>query len=113
MKEVNSELVDEIVDEILKSRDVENYGGKGSGSNEILKLKNRTASLEDRLNKYINNFKTVAVEVERELTEKWEELNRENERQTIELQGQIEDLRTALIRLSNEMKNIKESIGQK
>ncbi len=112
MKEIDSELVDEIVDEILKSKDITD-GGNPSGPKEIVKLQNRIANLENRLEKYINSFRTVAVEAERNLTEKWEDLIRENERQTIKLQGEIEDLRTALIRLSNEMKNIKEVIGQK
>ena len=99
--------------QILKSKDITIDGGKNLGPKEIIKLKNRIANLEDRLEKYINSFKIVAVEVERELTEKWEELNKENEKQNIELRGQIEDLRGALIRLSNELKNIKETIGQK
>ena len=69
--------------------------------------------MENRLEKFISNFKTVVVEVDRQLTEKWEELNKGEEKRVLSLQGQIEDLRTALIRLSNELKSIREVIGQK
>jgi predicted nucleic acid-binding Zn-ribbon protein len=52
----------------------------------------------------------VAVEVERLITERAETLNKENQQQIAHLQGQIEDLRSAMIRLSNKVKEISEKI---
>lgn len=110
-KEITDSLVEEIVDEILKTEKI--VEGDGVKSDDVSRLKNRISNLENRLEKFISNFKTVVVEVDRQLTEKWEELNKGEEKRVLSLQGQIEDLRTALIRLSNELKSIREVIGQK
>ncbi len=110
-KEITDSLVEEIVDEILKTEKI--VEGDGTKSDDVSRLKNRISNLENRLEKFINNFKTVVVEVDRQLTEKWEELNKGEEKRVLSLQGQIEDLRTALIRLSSELKSIREVIGQK
>jgi len=60
--------------------------------------------------KYINSFKLVAIEAGRSVTEKSEALNEENQWQITHLQGQIEVLRSAMIRLSNDLKEMKEKL---
>lgn len=115
--EIDDKFIDEIVDEIV---DVSSLAGREKitlddaiqkrNLSEIVKLKERIAALENRVEKYINSFKLVAVEAERLTSEKTESLNEENLRQIAHLQGQIEDLRSAMIRLSNEVKKIAEKL---
>jgi len=112
---IDSKLIDEIVEEIVSSIKSEKRGetttedviGKRNLA-EIIKLKERTTTLENRLEKYISNFKLVATEVERLITEKTEALNEESQQQIVHLQGQIEDLRISMIKLGSEMKKISE-----
>jgi chromosome segregation ATPase len=104
---VDDELVDEIVDEVLKSQ-----RPFKSKSDEIGKLKARIADLEHKLDKYISSFKLNATESVRRISEVDETLTSENEKQLIALQGQLNDLRTAMIRLSNEVKKLKEKLGE-
>jgi len=121
--EVDDELVDEIVDEILNSREQSNgMPAKKMPTGEILqrhnlgemvKLKSRVFALENRLEKYINSFKITAVEVEREISERNKNLDEDNEQQILSLQGQLANLRTAVIRLSNDVKRLKETMGVK
>jgi len=78
---------------------------------EIVKLKSRINSLENRVEKYIRNFKISATESNRLVSEKTENLGEGIEERILNLQGQIEKLRTAMIRLSSEVKNLKEKFG--
>lgn len=73
---------------------------------EIAKLKNRVSSLEHRVEKYIKNLELSAIESGRLTSEKSEEIKDENEQMLLNLQGQVEELRTAMIRLSNQVKRI-------
>jgi len=118
--EIDNQFVDEIVDVILDSREQ----SKGmpakripteeilqrSNLGEMVKVKSRISALENRLEKYINSFKITATEVEREISERYKNLNEDNEQQNLHLQGQLEDLRSAMIRLSNEVKRLKETL---
>jgi len=120
---IDDKLVDEIVDEILDStRPAKGISPREIPTEETLqrhslgevaRLKSRISALENRLEKYVNNFKTTAVEVEREISERNKNLDEENERQILRLQGQLEDLRSAMIRLSNEVKRLKETTGMR
>lgn len=73
---------------------------------EIAKLKNRMVALENRTDKYVKNFRIAAMEAGRLVSEKAEEARDENEQLLLNLQDQIEDLRTAMIKLSNIVKRL-------
>jgi len=106
--DITEEIADEIVKLVLKSKpSTEANAVEKKNLDDIAKLKQRIFSLENRVEKYIKNFKIVATEAERHLTERAEEISKENEQTIVNLQAQIEDLRTAMIRLSNEVKKIK------
>ena len=118
---VPDDLVDEIVDEILsekvKSLKSESKIHKAeepfldSEMSELSKLKPRIQNLENRIEKHAHDYKTTAIEVERQIVDKFSELEQENEKRLMYLQGQVEALRTAMIKLSNELKQLKESIS--
>ena len=107
------EISDEIVESLLKSGVVRREKEEMHGNDGVLddtkaaKIKNRIKELEGRLDSHINDFKVVSIETERMITEKVESMNEESERQILALQEQIEDMRTAMIRLSNEIKRMK------
>ena len=73
---------------------------------EIAKLKNRMVALENRTDKYVKNFRIAAIEAGRLVSEKAEEARKENEQLLMNLQDHIEDLRTAMIKLSNNVKRL-------
>jgi hypothetical protein len=112
---IDDKLIDEIVDEIVSTiteREKIPYEDVIEKRNlsEIVKLKERISALENRVEKYINSFKLVAIETERLISERIENLTEENLGQIAHLQTQIEDLRHAMIRLSNEVKKIAEKL---
>ncbi len=115
---VTDELVDEIVEEILTETKAEKLSSVtkpeiflDSNVPENVKLKTRLQNLENRIEKHVHDYKTTAIEVERQIVDKFSEFEHENEKRLIYLQGQVEALRTAMIRLSNEVKQFKESIS--
>lgn len=73
---------------------------------EIAKLKNRMTASEKRLEKYIKNLNIASIEASRLVSEKAEEARTENEELLMDLQGQIEELRTAMIKLSSKVKKL-------
>ncbi len=109
------EIADEIVDSILTSganrKGVEISENKkenfreniGSETEELIRIKRRLEAAENRLDKYVNSFKIFATEVERQLTQKTGELTDDVDRQILDLQGDVEELRTAMIKLSNKI----------
>lgn len=114
--EVPSELVDEIVEEILAETPKLNPKPEeedfvDGGDLEISKLRLRIQNLENRIERHTHDYKTTAIEAERQISEKASEVEHQYEQQLMYLQSQIEALRTAMIRLSNEFKKFKESIS--
>jgi chromosome segregation ATPase len=111
-------LVNEIVDTITDTKKLnkllriieEKEDVEKKNSNEILSLRKKVDILESRLNKLIRNFETTAVEAERDITDRYEKVLEHIDDQIVHLQGQIENLRTSLIRISNEVKNLKERL---
>ncbi len=101
------EIVDEVMDAISKQKITTNEQAKNSNVktigdiNDLAKTKNRLDILESKFEKYIANYKP-AVEHEKYGTGK------DNEKQVMELQGQIEVMRTNMIRLGNELRRIRE-----
>ncbi|MBI2034874.1 MAG: hypothetical protein HYT11_04045 [Candidatus Levybacteria bacterium] len=120
---VPDELVDEIVEEILsetKSKKPMGTAGKPKQKDELLldgdlpdvsKLKLRLQYLENRIEKHVHDYKTTAIETERQIVDKFSEFDQENEKRLMYLQNQLEALRNAMIRLSNEFKQFRESIS--
>ena len=114
--EVPDELVDAIVDEILtesqhkKSTEISLTEAKFL-DDDSPKIKSRLQNLENRIEKHVHDYKTTAIEVERQIVDKFSEFDQENEKRLIYLQGQLEALREAMIRLSNEFRKSKESIS--
>ena len=108
--QIDDNMVDEIVNEILeegipqKSQPISNALDDRVSRN----IQARVEALENRFGKYMNNYKTTAIELERQITEKAEEFNREQEKQLVHLRAQLDDLRMALIRLNNEFKSFRE-----
>ena len=124
--DVPDDLIDEIVEEVL-SETMEKPSSEtptkkpklkepeemllDSNVSDLAKLKPRVQYLENRIEKHVHDYKTTAVEVERQISDKFSEFEQENEKRLIYLQGQLEALRTAMIKLSNEFKQSKESIS--
>lgn len=116
-------LADEIVEALLSSasrkgnskkaesgkKGLEKGVAKRSASQnlmEIAKLKNRMTASEKRLEKYIKNLNIASIEASRLVSETAEEARSENEELLMDLQGQIEELRTAMIKLSSNVKRL-------
>ncbi len=82
------------------SQDVENIKVQ---QNEYFKnigrLENRIKQLENRLENHIADFKTVAVEVERMITERSESLSKEQQDTITSLRVEIEELRRTVVEL--------------
>ncbi len=76
----------------------------------LVKLDSRLKVLEKDFVDHINNFKTVAVESERLITEKCEELNKKDETYGITIAGEIPKLTEAIVSLNNEINKLKLSI---
>ena len=117
-------IANEIVESLLNSsidgqsisiKGVKNRKGKGKskikrkisgfeGKNlmEIAKIEDRMDALENRMKKSARYFKNID-EMSR-IPEQAEQNRSEHEQMMLDLQGQIEDLRTAMIRLSNRVK---------
>jgi len=106
-KDVTEEIADEIVDLLLESspsKKSDVIERKLLG--DIVKLEQRVFSLENRVEKFIKNFKISAVESERHISETSEELTKENEQNIMNLQAQMDELRATMIRLSSRIKKI-------
>lgn len=113
------DLVDELADMVSNSRKLadilkitqENELIQNKNLKETDKLKERISILENRIDKYANSFRIFAIEVERELSEKYRSLEEDNEKRVVHLQGQLENLRTAMIKLSSEVKGLKDILA--
>lgn len=113
---IPDEIVDEIVDEILREMKPEKTETKSvrvtrEPRTEVDHLRNRIAELENRMNKLVENFKIIAVETSREISERVNGILEENDQQITNLESQIEALRTAMIRLSSRLKQLEEKSG--
>ena len=116
--EIDDKMVDEIVDEILEEGLPKQQQTTYSSPSNIMddrvyrNIQARVEALEGRFGKYMNNYKTTAIELEKQITEKSEEFNREQEKQIVHLRTQLDDLRVALIRLNNEFRAFREEFAK-
>lgn len=120
--EIPEGLVDEIVEEILEETKPNMLSAPKPSkklketdlledSVDAVKLKSRLQYLENRVEKHTHDYKISAIEVERQIASKFSEFEQDTEKQLIYLQSQLEYLRTAMIKISNEFKQFKESIS--
>ena len=115
--EIDDKMVDEIVDEILAEGLPKQQTTYSSSSNVMddrvfRNIQARVEALEGRFGKYMNNYKTTAIELEKQITEKSEEFSREQEKQIVHLRTQVDDLRVALIRMNNEFRAFREEFAK-
>ncbi len=114
---VSNELVDEIVDEIISETKPNAYPREehifNNDSSELARLKVRLQNIENRIEKHIHDYRTTAIEAERQLSLKADEIEQEYQGQLTHLQSQVETLRSAMIRLGNEFRQFKESISSR
>lgn len=106
------ELVDEIVRlttnsrklaEILKTAQ-DNEAIQRRNLGELNNLKLRIIEIENRLDKLTKAFKTNSIETARLITENYEEINEENEQKIMNLQDQIESLRSMITEVKRDGK---------
>ena len=98
------ELADEVAELVTNSEKLsdilkttqENEIIQKRNSSEVATLKSRITNLENRINKLVKDFKTNLIEAERLVTEKSEEMNKENEQIVSNLQNQIAELRAII-----------------
>lgn len=116
--EIDDKMVDEIVDEILSEGLPKQQQTTYSSSSNVMddrvfrNIQARVEALEGRFGKYMTNYKTTAIELEKQITEKAEEFNREQEKQLVHLRTQLDDMRVALIRLNNEFRAFREEFAK-
>ncbi|MBI2084459.1 MAG: hypothetical protein HYT70_02505 [Candidatus Aenigmarchaeota archaeon] len=111
--QIDDKVIDEIVDEILNEGDVLETSPpmRLKPSNKIYKNSSK-AGLQEKFEEHLRDYRTTAMELERQITEKSEEWMSEQEKQMMRLQGQIEDLRTSMIKLSSELKKLKDEFSK-
>ncbi len=73
-------------------------------SSNMSNLDKRLNYMESRLENHIKNFNIVAVETDRLITEKTEDLARENDETIMKLVSDIQDLRDEVTRLKTDLR---------
>lgn len=112
------EIADELVDILLSSKKFSKVSEKAEktetvqkkDSEELIRLRKRINSLKNILLGHISQFRIATVELERELSEKIEDLKRENEENNISMESQIGELRNKLRTLKNEVNKLKRKV---
>ena len=107
---IDPKLVDDVVDEIVS--ELKKTGSSGQKTMQTTIPQSELASLKAQLEIIQKSFDIDETEIERQVTEKFEQLSTDMESQITRLEGQISDLRTAMIRLSGELRKMKEGTQQ-
>jgi len=79
----------------------------GRYSDSVIDMKQRISALETKIDKKLVDFEIILNSVERQLNEKFHSIANEEEKEYFKLVDQIAALRAGVIRLSNEIKEIK------
>ena len=79
----------------------------GRYSDSVIDMKQRISALETKIDKKLVDFEIILNSVERQLNEKFHSITNEEEKEYFKLVDQIAALRAGVIRLSNEIKEIK------
>lgn len=112
------EIADELVDILLSSKKFSGISEKAEktetvqkkDSEELMRLRKRIKSLKNILLRHISQFRTSTVELERELSEKIEDLKREIEENNISTESQIGEIRNKVRTLRNEVNKLKRKV---
>lgn len=104
---IDSSLVDEVVNEIVSELKAQ----KGQRPVQTTLPQADLIRLRDQLQQLQRSFEVDEVEIERQVTEKFEDLGKDIDDRITRLEGQINELRTAMIRLSGEIRRIREGSG--
>ena len=119
MPELQGKAIDKVVDEILdmvmnaekisdsmkKIKTIDVFQEKVLQQLEL--VRNKTMELEKKVQQISNQMGIVAIESGRDLNEKIDSLSKEYEKDIMQLEEQVNFLRTALIKISNALKNKK------
>jgi predicted S18 family serine protease len=95
----NSKKLEDILNNVQ-----ENKMTQTKNLSEIVALKNRIKNLEKRIDKSIKNSKINAVEAMRLMTERYEEVSREDDAKVTQLASKLEELKDMMVRLSKKIK---------
>ncbi|MFQ6020811.1 MAG: hypothetical protein ACE5J4_02220 [Candidatus Aenigmatarchaeota archaeon] len=96
-KQETSQIAEEIAEETYKQ--------VASKFRIVTDLEIRVKRLEDIVKEHVDNFKVVAIETERMITEKYNELVRQQDESVTMLVSDIQDLRDEIIALKNKLKS--------
>jgi len=73
----------------------------------MIEMKQRISAIETKMEKRLEDFEIIANNLEKQMSENYHAVTSENEKEYFKLVDQIANLRAAVIRLSNEIKEIK------
>jgi len=88
-------------EERVRSTDMEKY------LDDIIETKQRISALETKLEKKLQDSEIIMNSLEKQMSEKYHSVSSEGEKEYFKLVDQIAVLRAGIIRLSNEIKEIK------
>ena len=101
---IDPQLVEEIVDEIVSSMKAQGHSSEVSDI-QIAELREKVDGLE-------RSFQTNEVEIERQVTEKFENMSERISVKYGRMESQIAELRIMVQKLSDDLKKIKSTIPQ-
>ena len=105
------ELADEIVELLSNSQKFSKFIDRIDSNESSLEneMQNRVENIGQKLDKTIQKFKLVSLELDRLSTKRTETLRSEHDDEIAKINAKIENLRQAVIKLASEIKDIKES----
>jgi len=87
--------------------------GPARNAGSIVEVKQRMSEFESRIEKKLDDYEIVANSVQHQLEQKFETLSAQNKKENMESIDKIDKLRTAIIKLSNEIKELKVQLALK
>jgi hypothetical protein len=107
-----AEEIADIISNMSSSKNMKDSGTTnsivyGRYSDSMIDMKQRISALETKIDKKLVDFEIILNSVEKQLNEKFHSISNEEEKEYFKLVDQIAALRVGVIRLSNEIKEIK------
>lgn len=107
-----AEEIADIISNMSSSKNMKDSGTTnsivyGRYSDSMIDMKQRISALETKIDKKLVDFEIILNSVEKQLNEKFHSISNEEEKEYFKLVDQIAALRAGVIRLSNEIKEIK------
>jgi len=78
-----------------------------SNSENLIEIRHKISSLETKVEKKLQDYEIITNSIENQLNEKFNSLAAEKDKENSQIAEKIDKLRTAIIKLSNEIKEIK------